>query len=155
MITFRKLHINDISFLDRLIYREKNYYKKFLTMGWSTNQILNQLNKQTNFSLGCFYKNLLISFVLGDLFNIEKISEYEILLLYVCKDFRNKGLGKKLIKKIEENDCLKKIYLEVSENNLEGILFYKKMNFIKIYTRKNYFLDNNKKFDAFVMSKNY
>lgn len=139
-----------------MISVEKNNYEEFLKMGWSTKQIKNQLNKNINLSFGGFYNNSLVSFILGDLFNIEKISEYEILLIYVCNYFRNKGLGTKLIKNIEENNIrLKKIYLEVSENNLEGISFYKKMNFKKIYTRKNYFLIKEIKSDAFVMSKNY
>ena len=156
MITCHKLQINDIDFIDKLILVEKHNYEEFLRIGWSTKQILNQLNKNTNFSFGIFSNNSLISFILGDLFNIEKISEYEILLLYVCKNFRNKGLGKKLIRKIEKNNSsLKKIYLEVSENNLKGISFYKKINFKKIYKRKNYFSLIDKKNNAFVMLKNY
>ena len=156
MINYRKLSIKDIDSIDRLISVEKNNYKEFLKMGWSTSQILNQLNKNTNFSFGSFFNDSLISFILGDLFNIEKISEYEILLLYVCKDFRNKGLGINLLKKIEgNNNFLKKIYLEVSENNLEGISFYKKMNFKIISKRKNYFLVQDKKIDALMMLKNY
>ena len=78
------------------------------------------------------------------------------MLLYVSKRFRKKGLGTELINKIRENNSrLKKIYLEVSKNNSEGIAFYTKMNFKTIYTRKNYFLINNKKIDAFAMSKTY
>ena len=156
MINYKKLLVKDIDSIASLITFEKNNYNEYLRMGWSARQILNQLNKTTNFSFGGFYNNSLISFILGDLFNIEKISEYEILLIYVCNYFRNKGLGTKLIKNIEENNIrLKKIYLEVSENNLEGISFYKKMNFKKLYTRKNYFLIKEIKSDAFVMSKNY
>ena len=156
MITFRKLYKNDNKFLNKLIYTEENNYKDFLKMGWSLEQIINQFHKRTNFSFGGFHNDSLISFILGDLFNIEKISEYEILLIYVCKNFRKKGLGTKLFKKIEENNnCLKKIYLEVSKNNLEGISFYKKLNFKKINSRKNYYTIENKKTDAFIMSKNY
>ena len=120
--------------------------------------LLFKLYKNVNLSYGAFYKNLLISFIFGDLFYIEKESEYEILLIYVCKNFRKKGIGTKLLKKIEENKnklCLKKIYLEVSKNNTEGISFYNKMNFKKIYTRKNYYYINNKKIDAEVYSKNF
>ena len=156
MITYRKLIISDIDSIEKLISLEKNNYKEFSKIGWSIKQVFNQLNKNINFSFGGFYNDSLISFILGDLFNIEKISEYEILLFYVCKDFRSKGLGTELLKKIEEkNNCLKKIYLEVSENNLEGIAFYKKMNFKEIYKRKNYFSFQNKKNNALVMLKNY
>ena len=145
-----------MSFIDRLIAVEKNSYKEFLKIGWSTKQVFSHLNKKTNFSFGGFSNDSLVSFILGDLFSIEKILEYEILLLYVCKDFRNKGLGTKLLKKIEENNNhLKKIFLEVSENNTQGISFYRKMNFKKIYTRKNYFSFQNIKSDAFIMSKNF
>ena len=78
------------------------------------------------------------------------------MLIYVCKDFRKKGIGTKLLNKIEENNTrLKKIYLEVSKNNSEGISFYKKMKFIVMNTRKNYFFINNKHIDAVAMVKTY
>ena len=156
MIVFRKLNRNDNKFLNKLIYSEGKNYEEFINMGWTLNQIVKQFDKSVNLSIGGFYNNSLICFILGDLFNIEKKSEYEILLLYVSKHFRKKGLGTQLINKIKENNSrLKKIYLEVSQNNSEGIAFYTKMKFKTIYTRKNYFLINNKKIDAFAMSKTY
>ena len=84
MITFRKLRDDDKSQIGKLILNEGFDYEEFIDMGWSLNQIINQLNKNTNFSYGAFYNNTLVSFILGDLLNIEKISEYEILLIYVC-----------------------------------------------------------------------
>ena len=156
MIKYRKLNKDDDNLFNRFISNEGKDYEVFLNMGWSEKQIINQLNKHTNFSFGAFYNGSLVSFILGDLFNIEKISEYEILIIYVCKDFRKKGLGTKLLNKIEENNTsLKKIYLEVSKNNSEGISFYAKMNFIGMHTRKNYFFINNKYIDALSMVKNY
>ena len=156
MIIYRKLSKDDNNLLNKLISNEGLDYEEFLNMGWSLNQIINQLNKNTNLSFGAFYNESLVSFILGDLFNIEKISEYEILLIYVSKYFRKKGLGTKLLNKIEENNnCLKKIYLEVSKNNLLGVSFYTKMKFTTIYTRKNYFFIKNKKSDALVMAKTY
>lgn len=155
MISIRKLKENDQIFFTKLIFSEETYYEDFLKIGWSKDEISKQLSKSVNLSFGVFYRKSLISFILGDLFDIDKMSEYEILLIYVRNNFRNKGLGTKLIKKLEENNnCLKKIYLEVSVNNIQGISFYKKMNFKKIYTRKNYFLVKSKRVDAFVMSKN-
>ena len=140
MINYRKLTKDDKNLFNIFIYNEGKNYENFLNMGWSENQIINQLNKNSNLSFGVFYNESLVSFILGDLFNIEKILEYEILLLYVRKDFRKKGIGKKLLNTIEENNtCLNKIYLEVSKKNFEGVSFYKKMKFIEMYTRKNYF----------------
>ena len=156
MINYRKLTKDDYHFFKDLISCEGEYYDDFLSLGWSKNQIINQINKQTNLAFGAFYNENLVSFILGDLFNIEKISEYEILMIYVCKDFRKKGLGTKLLNKIEENNTrLKKIYLEVSKNNFEGISFYKKMKFIGMNTRKNYFFIKNKHTDALAMVKTY
>ncbi len=156
MINYQQLTNNDSNHFNNLIFNEGKNYENFLNMGWSSNQIINQFNKDTNLSFGAFYNETLISFIIGNLFNIEKIAEYEILLIYVSKHFRKKGLGTQLISKIKENNShLKKIYLEVSKNNSEGIAFYTRMKFKTIYTRKNYFLINNKKIDAFAMSKTY
>ena len=156
MINYQQLTNNDSNHFNNLIFNEGKNYENFLNMGWSSNQIINQLNKDTNLSFGALYNESLVSFIIGNLFNIEKIAEYVILLIYVSKHFRKKGLGTQLISKIKENNShLKKIYLEVSKNNSEGIAFYTRMKFKTIYTRKNYFLINNKKIDAFAMSKTY
>ena len=156
MINYQQLTNDDNNYFNNLILNEGKNYENFLNMGWSSNQIINQFNKDTNLSFGAFYNESLVSFIIGNLFNIEKIAEYEILLIYVSKHFRKKGLGTQLISKIKENNShLKKIYLEVSKNNSEGIAFYTRMKFKTIYTRKNYFLINNKKIDAFAMSKTY
>jgi len=148
--------MDDDNFFKNLIANEGKYYDDFLTMGWSTNQIIKQINKKTNLAFGAFNNKTLVSFILGDLFNIEKISEYEILLIYVTKGYRKKGLATKLLNKIEENNTrLKKIYLEVSKNNSEGISFYTKMKFISMHTRKNYFFIKKKYIDALAMIKTY
>tara|TARA_B100000902_G_C26965737_1_gene742779 strand:+ start:29 stop:499 length:471 start_codon:yes stop_codon:yes gene_type:complete len=156
LINYRQLEKQDDIYFKDLITFEGKQYDDFLSMGWSNNQIINQINKKTNLSFGAFHNETLISFILGDLFNIEKITEYEILLIYVCKNFRKQGLGKKLLNKIEENNAhLKKIYLEVSKNNSEAISFYTKMKFTRMYTRKNYFYIKNKYIDALTMVKSY
>ena len=156
MISIRKLKKKDYRHFAELIAKDLAFYQEFIDKGWPPKEIKNQFNKISNLSYGIFDNNLMVSFIFGDLINIEKNSEYEILLVYVAKHFRNKGLGSKLIKQIEENcNCLKKIHLEVSESNLKGISFYKKMGFKKIYTRKNYFSVKNRKMDAFVMAKDY
>ena len=156
MINYRQLTKDDDNFFKNLISYEGKNYDDFLSLGWSKDQIINQINKKTNLAFGAFYNETLVSFIFGDLFNIEKISEYEILLIYVCKNFRKKGLGTKLLNKIEENNpCLKKIYLEVSKNNFEGISFYTKMKFIGTHTRKNYFFIKNNHIDALAMVKTF
>ena len=110
MINFRQLTKDDSIFFYNLIHDEGHNYDVFLKMGWNKDQITNHLNRNTNLSFGAFCNQKLVSFILGDFFNIEKISEYEILLLYVCKHFRKKGLGTKLINNIKENQPLFYIY---------------------------------------------
>ena len=156
MINYVQLTKDYNSHFNNLIVNEGKDYDGFLDKGWSLNQIINQLNKDTSLSFGAFFNKSLVSFIIGDLFNIEKKSEYEILLLYVSKHFRKKGIGSQLLNKIEENNNrLKKIYLEVSKNNLEAISFYTTMKFKIIYTRKDYFFIDNKRIDALVMNKTY
>ena len=156
MIRIRKLKKKDYKYFDELIHKDVSDYQQFIHIGWSLKQISNQFKKITNLSYGVFHNDFMISFIFGDLINIEKNSEYEILLIYVSKHYRGKGLGTKLLNKIEKNiNCLKKIHLEVSKKNLEGISFYTKMGFKKIYTRKDYFLMQGEKIDALVMIKNY
>ena len=156
MIHSRKLEKKDSKLFEHLISEDLLNYQEYIHQGWSLKQIKNQFDKSTNLSYGFFYNDLMVSFIFGDLINIEKNSEYEIHLIYVIKNFRQKGLGSKLIKKIEEN-ChhLRKIYLEVSEINLKGISFYQKMGFKKIYTRKSYYSYQNIKADAYLMAKLY
>ncbi len=156
MINYRQLSKGDNSLFENLIFKEGKDYEDFLNMGWTTNQIINQFNKRANLSFGAFHNESLVSFILGDLFNIEKISEYEILMLYVCKHFRKRGIGTKLLNIIEENNIyLKKIYLEVSKNNHQGVSFYKKMKFKVMHKRKNYYLLKNTRIDALVLNKTY
>tara|TARA_Y100001970_G_scaffold151833_1_gene185969 strand:+ start:6754 stop:7224 length:471 start_codon:yes stop_codon:yes gene_type:complete len=154
LINYRILKKNDIELINQFIQGEGTDYVKYLKLGWSANQILKQFTKDTDYSIGAFHNNSLVSFVIGDLFDIEKISEYEILLIYVSKSYRKQGLGTSLIKKIDEsNSFLKKIYLEVSKNNTQAISFYKKMKFKRMHIRKNYFIEENKKIDALTFVK--
>jgi len=131
--------------------------KYFLNIGWSLDQFKNQLLKDINYSLGIFKNNKLEGFIIGDIISVENIKEYEILLIYVNKQKRNLGNATKLLKNIPlifNEKQLKKIYLEVAENNLGAIKFYKKNGFKRLGMRKNYYnLQNEIKIDAFFFEK--
>ena len=157
MINIKKLHSCDSHFFKQLILDEDAYFEDFKNLGWSEDQINSQLESKINLSYGIFDHGLLIAFLLGNLIFIEKESEYEILLIYVCKKFRKRGIGTKLLKEVEKNktkNYLKKIYLEVSKKNNEGISFYNRMNFKKLHTRKNYYKISNTNIDADILFKN-
>ena len=69
------------------------------------------------------------AFLIVNLIFIEKVSEYEILFIYVKKTYRRKDLVDYLINNIyiqKNKSNLKKIFLEVAENNIPAVKVYKK-----------------------------
>ena len=88
------------------------------------------------------------AFLISNLFFIEKVSEYEILFIYVKKTYRRKDLVDYLINNIyiqKNKSNLKKIFLEVAENNFQALEMYRKNNFELLNIRRNYYLIHEKK----------
>tara|TARA_B110000438_G_C15574940_1_gene547042 strand:+ start:61 stop:537 length:477 start_codon:yes stop_codon:yes gene_type:complete len=140
-----------------LISENSNDLMYFKNLGWQLSQFKTQLLKENNFSLAIFNNNLMISFVVGDIISIEKIVEYEILVIYVNIKYRELGYASKLLNEIPialKQNHLKKIYLEASSNNLSAIKLYKNNNFIHVGIRKNYYHFLDKEFDALLFEKN-
>jgi ribosomal protein S18 acetylase RimI-like enzyme len=130
-----------------------NYFKK---LGWKLGQFKSQLFKENNFSLALYSDDSIISFIIGDILSIEKIIEYEILLIYVNFQYRQLGYASKLLNEIPiilKDNPLKKIYLEVASNNFNAIKLYNNNGFIKTGIRKNYYRLNEKIFDAYLFEK--
>ena len=80
---------------------------------------------------------------------MKLFDESEILILYVDKLFRKKGIAKKLINYLINPINSKSILLEVSNKNLPELNLYEKFEFKIINIRKNYYQDS----DAYVMRK--
>ena len=128
----------------------------FLKLGWSRSQFKIQLSKKNNCTLGLYHNNILEGFVVGDLINIEKIIEYEILLIYIKIEKRKRGYATKLLEYIPvtlKKEQFKKIYLEVAANNKNAIKLYEKNNFKKKGIRKEYYILNGIKVDAIFFEK--
>lgn len=133
--------------------KDMNYFKK---LGWKLGQFKSQLFKENNFSLALYSDDSIISFIIGDILSIEKIIEYEILLIYVNFQYRQLGYASKLLNEIPiilKDNPLKKIYLEVASNNFNAIKLYNNNGFIKTGIRKNYYRLNEKIFDAYLFEK--
>lgn len=82
--------------------------------------------------------------------------EAEILTFGIQKTTRRKGLGKRLLriaKFILRKKKVQKIFLDVSERNLEAFHLYEKLGFSIIGRREKYYNKkiDNKFFDAIVM----
>lgn len=136
------------------IVSESNNY--FIDLGWSINQFENQLLNKNNLGLGLFEEDSMCGFILGQIITIEKILEYEILLIYVKKDKRKLGYASKLLNEIPiilQKKDLKKIYLEVASSNLTAINLYKKNKYKQKGSREKYYLINDEKIDALFFEK--
>ena len=156
MLTIKKILFNHASNCDSLLGTSAQDLKYFKRLGWNFNQLRLQILKEINYGLGLFDDNTLEGFLLGDLITIEKMTEYEILLIYVNKQKRNLGFANKLLENIQltlKKNNLKKIFLEVASNNYQAIKLYKKNKFKKIGIRKNYYSMNNNKIDAVLYEK--
>ena len=125
---------------------EYSYFKK---IGWSLKNIENQFNKVNNYSLGYFKANNLVGFLIGDAIKNDKDYELELHILLVSKDQRRKQIATKLLNYVETNIInFSKIFIEVAEDNLDAISFYKKNNFVFLNFRHNYYRYNDKNVHA-------
>ena len=82
------------------------------------------------------------------------VDEADIINIVTRRDFRQMGVASSLLEYLidyAKSINLKKITLEVNENNLSAIHLYDKFNFDNIGIRKKYY---NGESDAFIMSKN-
>lgn len=78
----------------------------------------------------------------------------EIITLCVQDNYRRNYVGENLLKKFilkMQKAELKKIFLEVNENNTAAVFLYKKFGFVEIGRRKDYYNEGGQKFDAINM----
>ncbi len=114
---------------------------------------INELEIQLNLNKTklIFFKNLLLNrnFKFVKLLSNKQIvgflqfswneSDCDIISIGVVKKFQKKNFGKKLVEYLKSLN-FKNIYVEVSENNKNALMFYQRLNFIKIGLRKNYYI---------------
>lgn len=89
-----------------------------------------------------FLKSEVEGQIVGLLLADDLIDSYNLLLIAVKDEFKNKNIATKLIQKLEniaKNKNIEKIWLEVRENNFPAINLYLKNNFKNIYMRRNYY----------------
>ena len=109
---------------------------------WSKKQWTNEFKKEGTKIFGLLISNLLIGICV---FQVV-IDEAQINYFVVDEKFRKKGYGSFLmsyvIKKCEELN-LKKILLEVSQDNFTAEKFYSHFDFSTVGIRKNYYKDGS------------
>jgi len=105
----------------------------------------NQTLSNQNFR---FIKLVLKKQIIGFLqFSLNK-SDCDIISIGVLQKFQNMGYGKLLVEYLISLN-LKNIFVEVSSNNINAIMFYYRLNFLKIGLRKNYY--KKQKSDAILL----
>ena len=157
MLKINQINLSNISDCFKLLFNDKKQFKYFNGLGWSKKQFNLQISKKNNCSFGLWQSNAPIGFLIGELIYVEKKSEYEILLLYVDKNFRNHGHATYLINALNnilKSNKLNKITLEVPVSNYIAINLYKKNGFCQIGKRKNYYkISIDIKEDALIFEK--
>ena len=125
---------------------EYSYFKK---IGWNQKNIESQFNKVNNYSLGYFKANTLVGLLIGDTIKNDKDYDLELHILFVLKEQRRKQIATKLLNYVETNVIkFSQIFIEVAEDNLDAISFYKKNNFVFLNFRHNYYRYNDRNIHA-------
>ena len=132
----RRIKESDIPFINEIV---KNYDKDFmhhytLDMYLDSDVYLMYLYEENNTIKGFIICNHLY----------EKM---EILLLFVKDEFRNQGIGKKLVEYLYKLSEI--ITLEVSVENYPALHLYEKLGFKEVGRRPKYY----KEIDALIMEK--
>ena len=113
----------------------------FQDMAWSKTMLKEELKNPFSKCFVAKEKNNVLGYLLGRVI----LDEGEILRLAVRPAFQKRGIGSKLLASFLEelkNLKIKRVFLEVSEENKRALRLYQKFNFNFLYFRKNYYEKN-------------
>lgn len=117
----------------------QQYEKTFINNEcYNKDQLRDILKSKTYFSIGFFYKEKLIGYLIA---NVNDVS-VDLFKIFVDVPFRKKGIAKKLINYLVNHHRNKPIYVEVLHTNDIAIKMYEKLGFKIINERKNYYGEN-------------
>jgi ribosomal-protein-alanine N-acetyltransferase len=136
--------------INKIDIKDSDYFYK---LGKELNNNFNNLynldellKSKYDFIYGYYIDDNLVGFI-----HINKLYEnMDIVNIVVSKEYRNKGIGTKLLNYTVDNyKDINNIMLEVRESNNTAIDFYKKNNFKIINVRKKYYGNE----DALIMKR--
>ena len=149
MNSISQLNKEELTSIIKFINDNSDEYSYFKNIGWSPKNIKSQFNKVNNYSLGYFKGNKLVGLLIGDAIKNEKDYDLELNILFVSKEQRRKQIATKLLNYFEINTIkFSQIFIEVAEDNLDAISFYKKNNFVFLNFRHNYYTYDDKNIHA-------
>ena len=140
MNSISQINKEELSSIIKFMDENSDEYSYFKKIGWNLKNIESQFNKVNNYSLGYFKANNLVGLLIGDKIKNNKDYDLELHILFVSKDQRRKQIATKLLNYVEANIIkFSQIFIEVAEDNVDAISFYKKNNFVFLNFRHNYY----------------
>ena len=127
----------EISPCDKTDYNTLIQIEKSTFQDYSSKNELKNLEKQTSHVIWKIEEKKIIGFV--SFFHVK--DEIEIIKICIIKSYQRKNYGSILINEIKKLK-IKKIFLEVSVENINAINFYLKNGFRKIGVRKGYYANS-------------
>ena len=137
MCKISKVTVKDLSKINEL--------ENQLNLNKTKLNFFNQTSSNENFK---FIKLVLEKQIIGFLQFSSNKSDCDIISIGIIQKFQKMGHGKLLVNYVKSLN-LKNIFVEVSTNNINAIMFYYSLNFLKIGLRKNYY--NKQRCDAILL----
>ena len=136
MIEINKIEISKMTLTD---FEEiQNILTSEFDDFWNSETLKNELENNNSYYIVAKINNNIVGFA-----GIKTVlEEADIMNVVTKKDIRNSGIGSALFSAIidyAKSNNVKKITLEVNENNLSAIHLYEKFGFVKIAERKKYY----------------
>ncbi|MDR1235761.1 MAG: ribosomal protein S18-alanine N-acetyltransferase [Holosporaceae bacterium] len=128
-------------------------HRECFDYGWSEKSFREMLSSDVFFGFSS-EENFVEGFVLCKIV----CEEIEIVTFCVLPKFRNRGVGKSLIRSVDDyakNHSVEKIFLEVSEDNVIAQKIYENFGYKKISERRRYYLTPTSRKNAIIMMKTF
>lgn len=123
------------------------------------NSLINNYDKLYNLKKILDYKSHFLKVyvennkIIGFVEYTVSVDEADIIAIIISQAYRHNGIGSQLMYAIIDEKNIKKLNVEVREDNKEAIDFYKKLGFIKIRIIKNYYQNTNAIFMIKMLNK--
>lgn len=115
---------------------------------WSRACFRRDMNRPTSLALVAISENEVVGYAVA-----WPEQEVHVANIAVTPEFRQQGIGRLLLERIEEfgrQAGARSVYLEVRKSNSRARAFYRRLGFIQTYTREGYYSNGE---DAIIMEK--
>ena len=135
-------HVSQVAQLEKLCFRDP----------WSENSVSSELNNPLSLWLVAVEGEKVAGYVGSQ----SVMGESDMMNVAVHPDFRRQGIGERLILELIDhlaNRGNHSLTLEVRASNVSAIALYRKLGFVQVGLRKNYY--RNPKEDALILRKEW